>query len=88
MHTSRLLHFEPGHFMGSISLMRTTIPDRLKNIKHKKQETNAYNKNKVELRRNRPFTNIFIMALKVDPCSNTDWMIEALQELKVWNNIF
>jgi hypothetical protein len=30
IHTSRLLHFEPGHFMESTSLMPTTTPDRLK----------------------------------------------------------
>jgi hypothetical protein len=28
VHTSKLLHFESGHFMESTSLMATIIPDR------------------------------------------------------------
>jgi len=43
---------------------------------------------KFNWKRNRPFTNIFILALEVDPRSNTDWMVEALKELPVRNYIF
>ena len=43
---------------------------------------------KFNWKRNRPFTNIFILALKVDPRPNTGLMVEALKELPVWNYIF
>ena len=43
---------------------------------------------KFNWKRNRPFTNIFILALKVDPRANTGLMVEALKELPVWNYIF
>jgi hypothetical protein len=35
-----------------------------------------------------PFINIIIFALEIDPCTSTNWMVEALQELPIWNNIF
>ena len=57
------------------------------NIESKKHELIAYDQNLDEWKKSGPFINIFTLALEFDPHSSTNWMVEALQKLPIWNNI-